>query len=100
MKSESLLVIEDEAVLAEELVRHFQRGGWETALAADLATARKILRSGTLEPLVVLSDLSLPDGNGLDLLEEVRSSGEDDAEWIFLTGYGTIPDSVRALRLG
>ena len=101
MKPESLLLIEDEPVLAQELVRHFKRGGWETAHAPDLAKARAILRSGTLEPLVVLSDLSLPDGSGLDLLEEVRGAdGGGAAEWIFLTGFGTIPDSVRALRLG
>ena len=52
-----------------------------------------------LEPLVVLSDMSLPDGNALDLLEEVREHARG-GEWLFLTGYGTVADSVRALRLG
>lgn len=100
MKPGPLLVIEDESVLAEELVRHFTRTGWETVLAATLDEARGVLRSGHLDPLVVLSDLSLPDGSGLDLMEEWQEEGVRDAEWIFLTGFGTIPDSVRALRLG
>jgi DNA-binding NtrC family response regulator len=43
--------------------------------------------------------MSLPDGNALDLLEAVRTQGVS-GEWIFLTGYGTVADSVRALRLG
>ncbi len=49
--------------------------------------------------MLVLSDLNLPDGNALDLMEELRT-GQPYAEWIFLTGYGSVPDSVRALRLG
>ncbi|NJD18237.1 MAG: sigma-54-dependent Fis family transcriptional regulator, partial [Gemmatimonadetes bacterium] len=99
MSADPLLIIEDEALFREELARHFRREGWEVALAEDVARARAILESGALDPLVVLSDLSLPDGSGLDLLEERRSRG-DTAEWVFLTGYGTVPDSVRALRLG
>ncbi len=43
--------------------------------------------------------MSLPDGNALDLLEESRDK-RSLAEWVFLTGYGSVPDSVRALRLG
>jgi len=94
-----LLVIEDEELLREELARHFRRDGWDVVIAGDLAQARDILRSRGADPLVVISDLALPDGNGLDLLEETRGQG-DVAEWVFLTGYGTVPDSVRALRLG
>jgi DNA-binding NtrC family response regulator len=43
--------------------------------------------------------MSLPDGNALDLLEKLRLQGIS-GEWILLTGYGGVPDSVRALRLG
>jgi DNA-binding NtrC family response regulator len=43
--------------------------------------------------------MSLPDGNALDLLEQVRGRALD-SEWLFLTGYGGVADSVRALRLG
>jgi DNA-binding NtrC family response regulator len=43
--------------------------------------------------------MSLPDGKALDLLEELREGGLG-GEWIFLTGYGSVPDSVRALQLG
>ncbi|MEJ2479266.1 MAG: sigma-54 dependent transcriptional regulator [Acidihalobacter sp.] len=97
--SEVLLIIEDEALLGQELARHFQREGWEVVVASDLAQARQQLFDEALDPLVVLSDMSLPDGNGLDLLETAREAGIG-SEWVLLTGYGTVPDSVRALRLG
>jgi DNA-binding NtrC family response regulator len=52
-----------------------------------------------IDPLLVLSDMSLPDGNALDLFEELSGSPAC-GEWLFLTGYGTVVDSVRALKLG
>jgi DNA-binding NtrC family response regulator len=97
--ADTLLLIEDEALLGEELARHFRRDGWEVVHVADLAAARRALLDGDLAPLVVLSDMQLPDGNALDLLEEVRRSRRG-GEWILLTGYGGVADSVRALRLG
>ena len=52
-------------------------------------------------PMVVLSDMSLPDGNALDLLERRRAQGAGQ-EWIFLTGYGTgfNPDALGRLITG
>ncbi|MGH7787146.1 MAG: sigma-54-dependent transcriptional regulator, partial [Candidatus Binatia bacterium] len=99
--ADTLLLIEDEAVLGAELARHFRRGGWEVVHCADLATARRALFDDELAPLVVVSDMQLPDGNALDLLTTVRErSGAGGGEWIFLTGFGSVADSVRALRLG
>jgi DNA-binding NtrC family response regulator len=97
--ADSLLLIEDEALLGAELARHFRREGWEVVLAPDLAAARRALLDDELAPLVVVSDMQLPDGNALDLLAEVRDR-RGGGEWIFLTGYGSVADSVRALRLG
>ncbi|HVO27327.1 MAG TPA: sigma-54 dependent transcriptional regulator [Candidatus Margulisiibacteriota bacterium] len=97
--ADTLLLIEDEPLLGTELARHFRREGWEVVLCTDLASARRVLMEDDIEPLVVLSDMNLPDGNALDLLEDVRQHGRS-GEWLFLTGYGTVTDSVRALRLG
>lgn len=93
----TLLIIEDEALLARELERHYQRDNWRAAVAGTLAEARRQLCDAGLTPLVVISDMSLPDGSALDLLEEL---GTGESEWLFLTGYGSVADSVRALRLG
>ena len=97
--SDTLLLIEDEPLLGSELARHFRRGDWQVVLATDLAAARRALLDDELAPLVVLSDMQLPDGNALDLLADVRERSRG-GEWIFLTGYGSVADSVRALRLG
>jgi DNA-binding NtrC family response regulator len=69
-------------------------------LVDDLAGAREQLIDQELRPLVTLADMNLPDGNSLDLLEELRNQRTPTTEWILLTAYGTIPDSVRALQLG
>jgi DNA-binding NtrC family response regulator len=96
----SIFIIEDEDLLGEELLHHFRAGGWEARRAAAMGEARAVLFQEDIQPDVVLSDLSLPDGMALDLLREARELGHGGGEWIFLTGYGTVPDSVKALRLG
>ncbi|MFA6051123.1 MAG: sigma-54 dependent transcriptional regulator [Methylobacter sp.] len=124
---ETLLIIEDEKLLGSELSRHYRQSGWEVVLATSLAEARTLLLEKRLDPLLILSDMNLPDGNALDFMETMKKSishsddggtnpwmGEVEqrmeqlprampgafAEWLFLTGYGSVPDSVRALRLG
>lgn len=95
----SLLIIEDEALLGQEMCRHYLKAGREVELATSLSEARQLLFEQRLEPLIILSDMNLPDGNALDFMEEAKSS-LPHCEWLFLTGYGSIQDSVRALRLG
>ncbi len=97
--ADSLLIIEDEKLLGTELARFFTKQGWDVELAADLAQARNRLFEINDDPLVILADMSLPDGNALDLMEEARAISLP-SEWILLTAYGSVPDSVRALRLG
>lgn len=98
--SDTLLIIEDELLLGKEMQRRFVKQGWDVTLADDIASARRYLIDDDLQPLVVLADMNLPDGNSLDLLDELREASSVKGEWILLTAYGTIPDSVRALHLG
>jgi two-component system response regulator AtoC len=63
---DSLLIIEDEQLLGSELVRHYRRADWNVEWAKTFADARRLLLERDLDPLVVLSDINLPDGNGLD----------------------------------
>ncbi|NOX49557.1 MAG: sigma-54-dependent Fis family transcriptional regulator, partial [Gammaproteobacteria bacterium] len=94
-----LLIIEDEALLGNELARHFKHQGYRVELASTIQQARQKLLQQKLEPLLVISDVNLPDGNGLDLLKEVKKALGAN-EWLFLTAYGSVPESVRALQLG
>jgi len=97
--SDTLLIIEDEQLLGSEMSRRFRRMSWDVEWARSVNEAKQMLFERNLAPLVVLSDINLPDGNGLDLLDEFRQHG-GRSEWVFLTGYGDVPDSVRAIRLG
>ena len=98
--ADTLLIIEDEKLLGKEMRRRFVKQGWDVTLVEDLAGARRELIDEELEPLIVLADMNLPDGNSLDLLKETRAGTSQIGEWILMTAYGTIPDSVRALQLG
>jgi DNA-binding NtrC family response regulator len=95
----TLLLIEDEPLLGQELSRHYRKSGWDVVLAKSLTEARKLLEEDQLDPLLILSDMNLPDGNSLDLLEELKGKLLH-SEWLLLTGYGSVQESVRALRLG
>lgn len=97
--SDTILIIEDEKLLGQELRDYYCDMGFEAMSAASCKEAKAKLNNQEMRPSVILSDLNLPDGNGLDLLEETRTA-LSACEWVFLTGYGEVPDSVRALRLG
>lgn len=99
MISGSLLIIEDEALLGQELMRRYRNLGYLVEWADCLAKAQDVLFDQCFDPNVIVSDMSLPDGNALDFMEQVQTNTAS-AQWLFLTGYGSIPDSVRAVRLG
>ena len=96
---ETLLIIEDEKLLGTELSRHYRAQGWDVTLVDSLANAKTQLLTNRIEPLLILSDMNLPDGHALDFMATMKKH-VGYAEWLFLTGYGNVPDSVRALRLG
>jgi two-component system response regulator AtoC len=95
----TIAIIEDEKLLGGEMKRRFEREGWQVTLSATLSDARRLFIELGHSPSIVLSDMNLPDGNGLDFLEEARDAGVR-GEWIFLSGYGTNSDIERAVRLG
>ena len=96
---ETLLIIEDEELLGSELARFFTKRGWEVTITKSIQQAESHLAKQDIDPLVVLSDMNLPDGNALGLLERIKGK-IGSSEWVFLTGYGSVADSVRAVRLG
>ena len=73
---ETLLIIEDEKLLGSELSRHYRQSGWDVVLAATLAEAKTLLLKNRIEPLLILSDMNLPDGNALDFMEAMNQPGK------------------------
>jgi two-component system response regulator AtoC len=93
----TLLVVEDEVVLGRSLVKLFSGRGFDTQQARSVADATRIMASTPVD--VVLLDLGLPDGNGLDLLESLVSA-DPGLSVIMMTAYGSVNDAVRAMRSG
>ncbi len=89
------LIVDDEPRSLAALVELIDREGFATASATTLAEARTMVE--TEAPDVVLTDLMLPDGSGLDL---VRSAAERGAQVILITGYASVETAVEALRCG
>ncbi len=92
-----VLLVEDESVFAKAVKKHLQRQDYLVEVAGDLATARKLYKD--MSPDLVLLDMRLPDGSGLDLLGEIKTSNTD-APVLVMSAYGELEDAVSAMKLG
>src|SRR5438552_15999290 len=93
----TILIIDDEEKLRSLLARIIKLEGYIVSEAPDLRSELKILNKESID--VVLCDVKLPDGNGVDFVKEVRSRFPL-IEIILLTAYGNIPDGVQAIKNG
>jgi two-component system, NtrC family, response regulator PilR len=92
-----LLIVDDEASLRDFLSIVFEGDGWRVETAASLAAARAALAKH--EPDLILCDLMLPDGSGIDLLREVKASAPSVAV-IMITAHTSTKSAVEALKTG
>ena len=95
--SDRLLLVEDTPSLSMLYQRVLTRAGHGVACAYTLAEARA--QSEALRPKLVLLDLQLPDGDGLDLLKTLRHEAPD-SRVIVITANGSINRAVQAMRAG
>jgi DNA-binding NtrC family response regulator len=93
----SVLVVDDEASILGTLKKALSLEGYSVDVAGGVAVAEE--RLGRKDYDLVLLDLSLPDGDGLGLLERIRER-DQDLYVIMMSGHGTIDAAVRATRLG
>jgi two-component system response regulator RegX3 len=91
-----ILVVEDEQSIAEPLLEHLKREGFDASHAASLEDARTTYAAE--QPDVILLDVMLPDGDGRDLAREIRTGS--DVPIIMLTARGEEIDRVVGLELG
>ena len=92
-----ILIVEDEKLLRWALTEQLKRANHEVHAAADLSEAFEHLDAH--QPDVLLLDISLPDGNGLDFYEKNLSRLEDTVT-IVMTAVGQVEEAVRAMKLG
>ena len=92
----TVLLVEDEEAITEPLAEALAGDGFHTEIAGTAAGALRAARS--LEPDLVLLDIGLPDGSGLDVCRELR--GFSRVPIIMLTARGSESDRVAGLELG
>lgn len=95
-KRPTILIVDDDEVLADVLSRRLQQQGFETLTATSGESGLAEVRSG--RPALILLDLRLPDVDGLKICEQLADSSETcDIPVIILSGLGE-PDILRRCR--
>src|SRR5246127_4915529 len=92
-----LLIVEDNDDLADLLAKGLRTAGYQADILSTIEEARSVLRTTFYAALIL--DLGLPDGNGLELLREIRHSN-NPIPVLVLTARGGLHDRVQGLRSG
>ena len=98
MDSTRIIVVEDNIVYCEYVCNLLAREGYRTMQAYRLSTAKQHLKQATDDDIVV-SDLRLPDGNGIELLRWMRKEGMMQPFFI-MTDYAEVPTAVESMKFG
>ncbi len=94
-----VLIVDDEAEIRSSLEGILQEEGYCVTTSGTATEALELLRDAEYD--VVLLDIWLPDGDGLETLAEIRNFASDHVpEVIIISGHGTIETAVRATKLG
>lgn len=93
----SILIVEDDLTFSTMLKTWLGKKGFEVETASTQAKARKQI--GTRDFDLILSDLRLPDQDGLSLLSWLREQG-NQVPFIIMTSYAEIQSAVRAMKEG
>ena len=97
MPKEKVLVVDDEPMIRWTLIEALRSWGYETIEAGTVGTA--LIAFDNEQPSMVLLDINLPDGSGLDLLSEIKRRGPQVVV-IMITANVMVEDTIAALRGG
>ena len=90
------LIVDDEQDAAEMMASLISAEGYSVSVAGTIAAARRLM--ALQQPDVVLLDLLLPDGSGMQLIDVIKSI--PNAEVVLITGHASVETSIQALRMG
>jgi two-component system, response regulator RegA len=93
----SLLIVDDDNPLRDRLGRAMEKKGFQVTQAASVKQGINIVKNAP--PAFAVIDLRLGDGNGLEVIKEIRKF-KKDSRVVMLTGYGNIPTTVEAIKSG
>ena len=92
-----ILIVDDEPSILNTLKKALSLEGYSVDVAGGVGVAQERLAKRSYD--ILLLDVSLPDGNGIELLEKLRGAG-NDAPVIMMSGHATVDTAVRATKLG
>ena len=95
--SKSILIVDDDVAFGVMLKTWFQKNDWETTLATTLDKALQTSKTNRYD--LILSDLRLPDGDGILFLNYLREK-KIMTPFIIMTGYADVQTAVNAIKLG
>jgi len=93
----TLLIVDDDAPLRDRLSRAMEKKGFKVTQAESVEMG--IREAKNAPPAFAVIDLRLSDGNGLNVVKEIRKI-KNDSRVVMLTGYGNIPTAVAAVKAG
>ena len=97
LADKSLLIVDDDNPLRDRLSRAMEKKGFKVTQAESVQQG--ISTAKNAPPAFAVVDLRLGDGNGLEVVKEIRRL-KKDSKVIMLTGYGNIPTAVAAIKAG
>ena len=92
-----ILIVDDEKLLRWSINKTLTKAGYTTSEAASVAEAKNLIISD--EPDIVLLDINLPDGNGVEILKWAKNA-YPDMMFVMITARGRVSDAVNSMRLG
>jgi len=96
-QDKSLLIVDDDNPFRDRLARSMEKKGFKVTQAESVKSAIQKAREN--KPAFAVIDLRLGDGNGLEVVNEIRKS-KKESKIILLTSYGNIPTAVAAIKAG
>ena len=93
----TLLIVDDDNTLRDRLARAMEKKGFKVTQAESVKGG--VNEGKNSPPAFAVIDLRLGDGNGLEVVKEIRKL-KNDSKVIMLTGYGNIPTAVEAVKAG
>ena len=97
MEKANVLVVDDDRIILDSLCEFLNLEGYITTAAESFAEAAAALQKRSFS--LVIADVNIPDGSGIDLLSVVRKNYPQTVV-IIITGYGTIESAVEAIKMG
>ena len=96
-EKQSILLVDDDLEFRKAMKKMFEKSGYDITVAADGREALETLAEETFD--LIISDLRMPNLNGLELMEEIRRK-KLDMPVIFITAYGEVGSYMDLMNLG